>query len=96
MAAPVVLTHGRFRDVSLYKPKGEPQGLVLFLSGDGGWNPGVISMAKALADRGMLVAGINTPALLKTLEADGASCEFADGDLENLSHFLQACAGLPG
>lgn len=94
-AAPEVLSHGRFKNVTLYQPKGEAQGLVLFLSGDGGWNLGVINMAQALTQQGMIVAGIDTPAFLKKLEKDRSDCVFPDGDLENLSHFIQAYVKLP-
>ena len=54
---------------------GPPQhGLVLFLSGDGGWNMGVIDMAKILAAQGVLVAGLSVPAYLKAMEASPAPC----------------------
>ena len=49
-------------------------GLVLFLSGDGGWNMGVIDMAKILAAQGVLVAGLSVPAYLKAMEASPAPC----------------------
>jgi type IV secretory pathway VirJ component len=37
-----------------------------------------------------MIAGIDWPAFRATLEADRDQCEFPDGDLENLSHFVQA------
>lgn len=89
------ISHGRFKDVTLYWPRGEVRQFVLFLSGDGGWNRGVVDMAQAMVDRGAMVAGINVPQLLANLEADGGSCVFPDGDLENLSHYLQGYAKLP-
>lgn len=93
-AAQQTLSHGRFKDVTLYRPAGEAKGVVLFLSGDGGWNPGVVGMAQALQAEGALVAGISVPALFKDLERDGGDCVFPDGDLENLSHFIQGYAQL--
>jgi len=30
------LTHGRFKDITLYRPEGEVKHVVLFLSGDNG------------------------------------------------------------
>lgn len=89
------LSHGRFKDVTLYKPKGEVKQFVLFLSGDGGWNLGVAGMAQALVDQGAIVAGVSVPQLYASLEADSASCVFPDVDLENLSHYLQGYARLP-
>jgi type IV secretory pathway VirJ component len=89
------LSHGRFKDVTLYRPQGEVKHVVLFLSGDNGWGSPAVEMARKLVDRGALVAGINTPQLYAALESDGASCVYPDGDLENLSHYLQGYARLP-
>ncbi len=89
------LSHGRFKDVTLYRPQGEVKHFVLFLSGDNGWNNPVVTMARKLVDRGALVAGIDTRQLYEALEADDANCVYADGDLENLSHYLQGYARLP-
>ena len=61
------LSHGRFTDVTLYRPHGAVNSFVLFLSGDGGWNQGVVGMAEALADEGALVAGISVPQLVVEL-----------------------------
>lgn len=89
------ISHGRFTDVTLYHPQGEVSSVALFLSGDGGWNKGVIDMAEALVAEGTLVAGINLPQFLANLEKDSGSCVLPDGDLENLSHYLQGYAHLP-
>jgi type IV secretory pathway VirJ component len=88
------LSHGRFSDVTLYRPHGEARQFVLLLSGDDGWTRGVEGMARLLAAEGAMVAGISTPRLFSNLEADGGSCVFPDGDLENLSHYLQGYARL--
>ena len=42
-----------------------------------------------------MVAGIDVSKLNAAFEADGADCVFPDGDLENLSHFVQAYYHLP-
>jgi len=89
------LSHGRFGAVTLYRPAGPVKSVVLFLSGDGGWNLGVVGMARALADQGAMVAGIDVPKLLANLDKDGAACVSPDGDLENLSHYVQSYASLP-
>jgi type IV secretory pathway VirJ component len=99
LAAPLYaeerLSHGPFEDVTLYRPSGEVKAVVLFLSGDGGWNQGVIGTAQALVDQGAMVAGIDLPKLFANLEKDSGDCVFPDGDLENLSHYLQGYARLP-
>ena len=89
------LSHGRFSEIVAYRPKGTPTSFVLFLSGDGGWNLGVIDMAQLLVQKGAMVVGINTPRFLKVMDDDAAKCEFPDGDLENLSHWVQAYYKLP-
>jgi len=89
------LRHGRFHDVAIYLPAASPTSFVLFLSGDGGWNHEAEGIALKLVRHGAMVAGIDLPALTANLEADGDECVFPDGDLENLSHFLQAYQHLP-
>ncbi len=56
------LSHGRFASITLYRPAGPVNSVVLFLSGDGGWNLGVVDMAQALTNEGALVAGVDVPA----------------------------------
>ena len=43
---------GRFGTVSVYVPQGSRASVAIFLSGDGGWELGVINMARALRDVG--------------------------------------------
>lgn len=88
------ISHGRFEDVTLYLPKGEPKQFVLFLSGDNGWEGAVDVMARKLVEQGAMVAGIDVTQLFESLEKDGAGCVFPDGDLENLSHYVQGYAQL--
>ncbi len=89
------LAHGRFADLAVYSPAGTPKSFVLLLSGEAGWSGDAVDLAKSLSAQGALVAGIDLPKLEKDLEADGADCVFPDGDLENLSHFVQAYYRLP-
>ena len=89
------LSHGRFQNIAIYRPTGEVQRVVLFLSGDAGWNEKLSRSAQLLATQGALVAGIDSRALFANLEKDAAACVYPDGDLENLSHFLQAYYRLP-
>jgi len=84
------LSHGRFKDFPIYKPSGSPTSFVLLLSGDGGWNSTADAMARQLVRQGAMVAGVDWARFKANLEADGDQCVFPDGDLENLSHFVQA------
>lgn len=90
------LSHGRFKDVRIYQPEGQAKQVVLLLSGREGWSDELTALAQGLARDGTFVAGIDTPSLLADFERDDASCVYPDGDLENLSHFLQAYFHLPG
>ena len=89
------LSHGRFQDLPIYRPRGEVERVVLFLSGEQGWSAQLSRSAQLLASQGALVAGIDSRALLADLERAAADCVFPDGDLENLSHFMQAYYRLP-
>src|ERR1700733_6661327 len=89
-AATAHLSHGRFKDLLVYSPAGVPKSFVLFLSGDEGWNAAADAMARQLVAQGAMVAAIDWARFKANLEADGDQCLFADGDLENLSHFVQA------
>src|SRR3984893_8419599 len=89
-AAPQHLSHGRFKDLAVYSPAGNPTSVVLFLSGDEGWNGAADALAEQLVQQGAMVVGIDLRQLKAVLEADGGQCVFPDGDLENLSHFVQA------
>ena len=83
-----------FGQVALYPPPSTPSQVVLFISGDGGWNLGVVPMAEALRDRGALVVGIDIRTFVKTLNFAG-SCAYPAGDLERLSRTVQLHRGLP-
>jgi type IV secretory pathway VirJ component len=63
-----------FGKVAVYRPVGQPRATALFLSGDGGWNAGAASIARDLAGRGVLVAGVSTPALLTALGRAPGKC----------------------
>jgi type IV secretory pathway VirJ component len=82
-----------FGQVSVYAPSGTPSQVVLFVSGDGGWNLGVVPMAEALHDRGALVVGVDIRAFVKALNASN-SCAYPAGDLERLSRTVQLKRGL--
>lgn len=89
-----VFDYGRFGEVSIYKDSSEPRDVVLFLSGDGGWNLGVISMAQKLTDKGAVVAGIDIRHYLAQLEKSAEKCVSPAADFENLSRYLQSKLGL--
>ncbi len=83
------LSHGRFRDLLVYRPDGTPSSFALLVWDDAG-RSSVDATARQLVQQGAMVAGIDWPAFKANLEADGDQCVSPDGDLENLSHFVQA------
>lgn len=82
--------YDRFGAVSIYHGRGRPHEAVLLLSGDGGWDSTLETLAQHLADRGVLVAGIDWPHYRTALQNAGEACVSPASDLENLSHYLQA------
>ena len=85
-----ILDHGRFEHLRLLRPNGAARSTVLLFSGRDGWDHETAIYAETLRQRQTLVAGIDTPALLRKLAEDGDDCEFLDGDLDNLGRFVQA------
>jgi type IV secretory pathway VirJ component len=91
---PIEMTVARFGKVTVYMPAREPKDVALFLSGDGGWNLGVVDMARALAESGSIVVGIDIRHYLATLANAGPACQSLAVDFENLSHHVQKQLGL--
>lgn len=88
------LHFGRYGDVSVYRPAGTPTAVAVFFSGDGGWNQGVVDMARAAAAGGTLVLGVDTPRYLKAVDASGDRCSYFAADAEALSQYAQKRLGL--
>lgn len=93
--APASVSFGRFGAVALVHPAGEPSQVVLFLSGDGGWNAGVAGMARSLAAQGALVLGIDSAHYLAAVAKSGEPCAYPAGELEDLSQSVQKQLALP-
>ena len=86
------LRYGPFGPVVLYRAREHPSRVVLFVSGDGGWNHGVVRMAEVLAGRDALVVGIDIRSYLGGASKDWT---YPAGDLEALSQWLQHRLGFP-
>jgi type IV secretory pathway VirJ component len=89
------LHFGRFGDVRLYRSTDTPKQVVLFVSGDGGWNLGVIDMARALAVLDAVVVGIDIRGYLKELQASSEGCSYPAADLQGLSLYVQKKLDFP-
>lgn len=92
------LPAGRFGTVTVYIPDGKPRSVAIFLSGDGGWELGVVSMAHALADMHAVVIGVDIrqylASLRKAAQRAGATCQMIAADFESLSHQVQKEIGM--
>ncbi len=86
---------GRLGTVFLYGSASRASNVVLFVSGDGGWNKEVVDMARALASRGMFVAGIDIRRYLASLARSAEPCLYPAADFEALSKFIQKKLGFP-
>ncbi len=89
------LNYGPFKNVTVYRPHGAVRSVAVFVSGDGGWNLGVVDMARHLLDMDALVVGIDIRGYLKVLNAPASSCHSFATDFEGLSHEVERRFKLP-
>jgi type IV secretory pathway VirJ component len=95
MASEETVEFGRFGKVTLYRQSALPSHVVIFVSGDGGWNLGVVDMARDLASMDALVAGVDIRHFLKELDYSSDGCSYPAADFEELSKYLQKKLGFP-
>ncbi len=86
---PDSLKIGIFGTVKIYKPVSEPKQVVLFISGDGGWNLGVVDMAIAFTGMDAMVVGIDITQYYRNLQKTSSECYYPASDFENLSKTVQ-------
>jgi len=80
---------GPFGVLHIYKSSVQPTQLTLFVSGDGGWNHGVIDMARSLAGFDTMVVGIDITHYVAQLNTSRAKCAYSAAHFEELSHYLE-------
>ncbi len=85
---------GPLGTVTVYRPA-TIQSVALFVSGDGGWNKGVVDMARAFVGMNALVVGIDNKHYMQQLNRQKSACSYPAADLENLSLFIQKKYKLP-
>ncbi len=93
-AEKTTLSHGRFDGVVITRPASEARGVAILLYGGNDLGASRGRAEGALAARGALVVAVPVEPLLASLERDAGACVDPDGDVENLSHFVQAYAKL--
>lgn len=80
---------GPFGTLHIYKSSAQPKHMTLFISGDGGWNLGVIDMARSLAELDSMVVGIDITHYIRQLNVSRDKCAYAAAHFEELSQYLQ-------
>jgi type IV secretory pathway VirJ component len=83
------LSYGPFGEVSVYRPAGRVRSVALFVSGDGGWNLGVVDMARHLLEQDALVVGIDIRRYLKAVNTPATACRSFAVDFEGLAHEIE-------
>ena len=93
-AAESSLSFGKFGKVAVYRPA-KVEKVAIFISGDGGWNLGVVDMARILEEKDTLVLGVDINKYFKAMGASKDGCWYSAADFEELSQYAQKDLGLP-
>jgi len=82
--------------VAIYHPRPleQARGVVLFISGDGGWKLGVLGMARRIAPEA-LVVGISMRAWQNEIEKHPDSCWYPAGELEAIAQAVEKIYKFP-
>ena len=83
------LSYGPFGEVTVYLPSTKASSIALFISGDGGWNTGVINMARYLTSMSAIVVGIDIRHYFNSVNSETESCRNLGVDFEGLAHEVQ-------
>lgn len=79
--------------VTVYRTSKEPDRFVVFISGDGGWNLGVVDMARQLAHMNATVVGVDIRQYLRTVQAGKTGSIYSAGDFASLAQAVQKDLG---
>lgn len=82
-------TFGRFGKIAVYRTVSHPSQVVLFVSGDEGWNSAIADMARELSSLDALIVGIDISHYLNELEKSPENYSYPVNDLKRLSKFVQ-------
>jgi len=88
-AKPVIMAYPGFGNLYLYKPNAPIKRVVIFISGDGGWNAGVANIAFKIKDAGTLVIGVDIREVFHMLNHAGGNCLYPAANFEAMSQFVQ-------
>jgi type IV secretory pathway VirJ component len=88
------LDFGRFGELRLLRPAGEPGSVTLLVSGADGWDADLRGLAEVLVGRGSVVVGIDGRRYLEALNGARGGCQYVAAEFEELSHAVQQRLGL--
>lgn len=83
------LTQPSLGTPAIIRPHGAPTGAVVLFSGSAGWGREEGETATALAERGLVVMGIDIAAAAKRMAASKDKCITVIGEIEAISHTVQ-------
>jgi type IV secretory pathway VirJ component len=78
-----------FGDIAVYRPVGKVKSVAFFFSGEKGWSATETIMTGELTSADTLVLGIDLPAFTKNLAADGKSCLYLAGVLQDTARAIE-------
>lgn len=79
--------------VTVYRSSKESERFVIFVSGDGGWNQGVVDMARQLVRMNTTVVGVDIRRYLRNAQAGSSATFYPAGDLSALAQSVQKDLG---
>ena len=83
------IRYSGFGYMHLYKPTQAVNNVIICVSGDGGWNEGVESIALKVKSPNTLLIGIDVRHILKYMRESKAECLYPATDFEEMSQFVQ-------
>ena len=86
--------YGLFGALHLSRPAGSAAHAVLLFSDRDGWTARQQALGDALAGRGALVVGIDTPAYLAQMESIKDACSYPAGHVEEVAHWIERHEGI--
>jgi type IV secretory pathway VirJ component len=81
--------YGPFEALHIYQTSPQPRHVVIFISGDAGWDLGMVSMAKSLTELDDMVVGIDSTHYIGKLDKGTEKCNYAAAHFEALSQYIQ-------
>jgi type IV secretory pathway VirJ component len=83
------LSYSHFGVVHIFRNQNPPEGVLIYISGDGALNRAALNMARPFADMNVIVIAVNYVHFIRSLNSTNEKCLYPAGDFENLSMFVQ-------